>query len=53
LKPLEQNVCMCSCSDTGSMQLQYTKPYQPHCISPNWGGGTLLQGAQNFSPVTT
>jgi len=26
LKPLEQNVCMCSCSDTGNMQLPYDSP---------------------------
>ena len=26
LKPLEQNVCMCSCSDTGNMQLPYNSP---------------------------
>ena len=26
LKPLEQNVCMCSCSDRGNMQLPYNSP---------------------------
>jgi len=26
LKPPEQNVCMCSCSDTGNMQLPYNSP---------------------------
>jgi len=26
LKPLEQNVCMCSCSDTGNTQLPYNNP---------------------------
>jgi len=26
LKPLEQNVCMCSCSDTGNMQMPYNSP---------------------------